>query len=597
MTKVTQMIACPGRARSRQARSSNVLLILLTLLPLAAPLANATAQAQSVSPLPGEGAQAHRADWVSNTYNVKGEGVTVCVLSDSIDNGQGVLAAARAGGALPPVPPAGQQSQLLVVPNEAGDATGEGAAMLEIIYKIAPRAKLVFATGRGGTAHVAENIRTLVSPQYGCQIIVDDIFFRDEAPFQDGDISIAINEAAAKGVLVISAAGNYGNSLAGTSGTWEGDFADGGASPITTTGIAHRFAPGKLYATLTKATSLIALYWNDEWSNRTSTYALFVTNENNAVIAYQQGSTGHPYQYVEGNFQPGARIWVIKGARSPSRYLRIATLSSSGQSGQIDVGTEASVFGHSAASNVLSVGAVDLPIPLAAYSRDRDIVVNSNTADGPRRIFYKADKDAITSGNLLKATNGGSKLLKPDLAAAHCVTTTVFTTSFCGTSAAAPHVAGIAALLKSYKPSLKLTQLRLALLASTLRVKGQASEWDSRAGAGVVMADKAFKLAESMNQPAPVPSDFQGAELLQHAKDPNGWQYVYMSRYRGSVTIGARLNRRPAATPDNIDNPSAVAVLDGIGYVLDGNGRVVSWNILALTQQKDFERRNCHPDC
>jgi hypothetical protein len=111
------------------------------------------------------------------------------------------------------------------------------------------------------------------------------------------------------------------------------------------------------------------------------------------------------------------------------------------------------------------------------------------------------------------------------------------------------------------------------------------------------MADKAFKLAESMNQPAPVPSDFQLVELLQHAKDPNGWQYVYMYRYGGSVTVGARLNRRPAAAPDNLDNPSAVAVLDGIGYVLDGNGRVVSWDIAALTRQRGDDRRNCHPDC
>jgi subtilisin family serine protease len=483
-----------------------------------------------------------------------------------------------------------------------GFGTGEGAAMLEIIHKIAPRAKLVFATGQGGPDHIAGNIRTLVSPQYGCQIIVDDIFHRGEAPFQDGDISIAINDAAAAGVLAISAAGNYGNFAAGTSGTWERDFVDGGASPITTDGIAHRFAPGKLYAKLTKATKLIALYWNDEWSSATSTYKLFITDQNNAVIASQAGTTGSAYQYVEGagsrpQFLPGERIWVIKGARTPARYLRISTFG-----GQIDVGTDASVFGHAAASNVLSVGAVDLPSPLAAYSRDRDIVVASSTADGKRRIFYKADKSPITPEKLLKRTNGGSSLFKPDLAAAHCVATTLpgDLASFCGTSAAAPHVGGIAALLKSYKPSLKLAQLRLALLASTLRIKGQNSQWDSRAGRGVVMADKAFKLAESMNQPLPDPSFFQAVKLLDHAKDPSGEQYVYMYRtgYRDSVlTVGARLGRRPAAVPDNIDNPSAVAVLDGIGYVLDGNGQVVSWNILALTREKGSERRDCHPDC
>jgi subtilisin family serine protease len=584
---------CFADTYSSSISFSTVVLTLLTLLPLAALLATATAQAQSVR-LPVEGDKAHRADWVRDTYGVKGAGVTVCVISDSINNLQGALATAQRLGALPPVPGVGQQPQLIVA--EAGTVkTGEGAAMLEIIHQIAPLAKLVFATAQGGTAHVAANIRTLVSDRYGCQIIADDIFYYDEPPFQDGAISIAINEAAAAGVLVISAAGNYGNFAAGTSGTWEGDFANGGASPITTTGVAHRFAPDKLYAKLTSATSRIAVYWNDEWSSPRKAYQLFITDENNVVVARQAGSTGFAYQYVEGPLRPGLRIYVITGARTKASYLRISTFG-----GQIDVGTDASVFGHAAASNALSVGAVDLPSPLAAYSRDRDIVVSSGTADGPRRIFYKADKSAITPGKLLKATNGGSKLLKPDLAAARCVDTTVFASTFCGTSAAAPHVAGIAALLKSYKPSLNLAQLRLALLASTLPVKGQHSQWDSRAGRGVVMADKAFRLAESMNQPPPDPSEFQVVKLVDHAKDPSGEQYVYMYRtgYRNSVvTVGARLGLRPAAAPDNINNPSAVAVLDGIGYVLDGNGQVVSWDILALTREKGSERRDCHPDC
>jgi hypothetical protein len=107
MTKVTRMIAClPRRARSRRARSSTV---VLTLLTLAALLGTATAQAPPVSPLAGEGAKAHRADWVSSTYHVEGAGVTVCVLSDSIDNGQGAIAAARRVHALPQEPPLPQE--------------------------------------------------------------------------------------------------------------------------------------------------------------------------------------------------------------------------------------------------------------------------------------------------------------------------------------------------------------------------------------------------------------------------------------------------------------------------------------------------------
>jgi hypothetical protein len=71
-----------------------------------------------------------------------------------------------------------------------------------------------------------------------------------------------------------------------------------------------------------------------------------------------------------------------------------------------------------------------------------------------------------------------------------------------------------------------------------------------------------------------------------------------MFRYGGSIFVGARLGARRADAPDNFDHPSAVAALDGIGYVLDGNGQVVSWDILALTREQDSLRRNCHPyDC
>src|SRR4029079_12417182 len=90
----------------------------------------------------------------------------------------------------------------------------------------------------------------------GCDIIVDDVLYFVETPFQDGQVGAtntnggviiqAVKDVSAAGALYFSSAGNSGNLTDGTSGTWEGDFVDGGpvGPPISTageTGRGHNF--------------------------------------------------------------------------------------------------------------------------------------------------------------------------------------------------------------------------------------------------------------------------------------------------------------------------------------------------------------------
>ena len=63
-----------------------------------------------------------------------------------------------------------------------------------------------------------------ISRPAGCNIIVDDVIYLDESPFEDGPVAQAVNTVTADGVLYFSSAGNEGNVDDGTSGTWEGDF-------------------------------------------------------------------------------------------------------------------------------------------------------------------------------------------------------------------------------------------------------------------------------------------------------------------------------------------------------------------------------------
>jgi hypothetical protein len=103
--------------------------------------------------------------------------------------------------------------------------------MLEIIHDLAPGAQLYFATAFISPAQFAQNIRDLRTA--GCDIIVDDVFYFNETPFQDGQLAAsftnggviaqAVKDVTAAGALYFSSAGNQGNLDAGTSGTWEGD--------------------------------------------------------------------------------------------------------------------------------------------------------------------------------------------------------------------------------------------------------------------------------------------------------------------------------------------------------------------------------------
>jgi len=167
----------------------------------------------------------HKADVARATFRradgslVDGSGVKVCVMSDSIDNSVGSLAAARR--LTPPAVPAS-----IDMPAGQGTGNGEGLAMLEVVHKIAPGAALGFAPMRGTPSENKQTIEALVSA--GCKIIVDDNTDERDAPFQDGVVAQAISAATTNGVLFVSSAGNFGNFQHGTAGVWEGDFKDGG---------------------------------------------------------------------------------------------------------------------------------------------------------------------------------------------------------------------------------------------------------------------------------------------------------------------------------------------------------------------------------
>jgi len=105
-------------------------------------------------------------------------------------------------------------------------------------------------------------------------------------------------------------------------------------------------------------------------------------------------------------------------------------------------------------------------------------------------MFYHADGTPITLGNYLFATNGGILLAKPDIAAADAVSCrTPGFSPFFGTSAASPHAAAVAALVKAARPSATGAQIWSALTSTALDIRAPGIDRDS--GYGIVMASGA----------------------------------------------------------------------------------------------------------
>jgi hypothetical protein len=444
----------------------------------------------NVGGVTSQGYISHGANKVIAT-GVRGAGVRVGVLSDSASAAR--VSALIATGDLP--------SDTVVLPNQTGPTTGEdeGTAMMEIVHDIAPDAKLFFATAYSTQAQFAANIRSL-RYDYHCDIIVDDISYFAEGAFQDDTVAKAVNDVTANGALYFSAAANSGNLTSGTSGTWEGDFNAGqtGTGLFAGDGTLHNFGSpaSPIYSDSLKAASTyVTLKWSDPLGGSNNDYDLYILNAaGTAVIKAStaaQTGTQNPFEAVSGTFPVGSQVVVVLYSGS-QRAIRVDT-----NRGQLNIATAGSTYGHNAGANTFSTAAVywnSAHTGAKAFTGGSSNPIETFSSDGPRKIFYTPDGVEITPGNLLFGTNGGTTLQKPDATAADgVVTKTPGFNPFYGTSAAAPHAAAIAALIKSANLSLTNAQIKAILLSTSLDTMAAGVDRDS--GYGILSAIPAVQAA------------------------------------------------------------------------------------------------------
>lgn len=429
----------------------------------------------------------HAANIAQSTYGARGGGVKVGVLSDSAE----LIALLTATGDLPP-------DVVKVQEIISGPGSSEGTAMMEIVHDMAPDAKLFFASAFNGEASFAQNILDLRNI-YGCEIIVDDVTYSGEGVFQDSLIAQAVNAVTASGALYFSSSANSGNLTSGTSSTWEGDFNPGGTNALLPGYTLHNFSGGQLFNRQLQTSFLIDLEWSDPLGGSTNDYDLFVLNSaGTAVIGSSTDIQNGTQDALEEVFNPNgfaasARLVIATKTGAQPRAMHLDTFGDAG----LQFATSGATAGHNAGPSTVSVAAVawnsargfTRPFPGGALNPTEIF-----SSDGPRRMFFNANGTPITPGNFLFGSNGGQLFIKPDVAAADGVSTrTPGFSPFFGTSAAAPHAAAVAALVKSAKPSLTAAEIYNAMISTALDIRAAGIDRDS--GYGLVMADKAVAKA------------------------------------------------------------------------------------------------------
>jgi hypothetical protein len=452
----------------------------------------------------GEGTGEARAE-----FPVDGTGVTVGILSDSFDqateaaDGSGPVATHAEkdvkSGDLPGIGNTclGESAPVVVLQEDhEGEAADEGRAMSQIVHDIAPKANIDFASAFNGETSFATNIKALATA--GARAIADDVFYFEEPFFQDGPVAVAANEVVASGHTYFSAAGNdniidaEGHDIA----SWETpEFRDSGGCPAEVQGLAGAngthcldFNPGVLTDRTfgikvdPGAVLTVDLQWDEPWRGvKTDLDAFLLDAKGNLIATAGEDNVKVSQQPVEvlqwennSASQKTVQLAINRFAGESPRLKFGLLENGSGvaaaeyprSTGEDVVGP--TVAGHSGAASVIGVAA----IPFNSTSEPEEY-----SSRGPVRHDF-----GPVEGPTPAAAIPTEVISKPDVTATDCNLTTFFAFfakiapesaagwHFCGTSAAAPHAAGVAALMLDQEGSATPVEIRAAMQESALAV-------------------------------------------------------------------------------------------------------------------------------
>ncbi|MCU0656376.1 MAG: S8 family serine peptidase [Polyangiaceae bacterium] len=381
------------------------------VLPMERPEKN---QSPFGSNRPADGVRATRADrW--HAAGFKGAGIKVGVLDPEISKSSRFL-----GTVLPKNTPVFLGGCVNAQGNSIDDEGLHGPAAAEIVHAMAPDAQLYLACSLGNDDAA---IQWLVNQ--GVKIIsysAGGIYGRRNGTGRSQD---RINRLARQGILWVNAAGNDGRTfhrgqLAGVQG-W------------------HSFASGKTamgFRTKTVDGSIkVTLIWH-QWDNALiSDYDLHLFDASMKEIGRSTNrntTIRQPMETVSARLRPGQQYYV--GIRGNNGVKATSFILNIHNAGSIEFLNPSGSLGQPAdAAGALAVGAV-------SWNSSK---VTAYSSRGP--------------------TEDGR--LKPEISAPTEVSSVVYKGNFAGTSAAAPHVSGAAALVWSRFPQYSRDQVVQFLLS------------------------------------------------------------------------------------------------------------------------------------
>lgn len=450
-----------------------------------------------------QGDSSMHSSFVRSAFGINGTGETVGVLSDSY-NFLGGAAADIASGDLPgPGNPNGFTTAINVIQDNG--KTDEGRAMLQIVHDVAPGAHLMFATANGGEANFATNIGKLRAA--GCNIIVDDVGYFAEPMFQDGVIAQACDATRAAGDSYYSAAGNearaaYESPFNSGAHYNSGDIPSAGGAPAFLGGTAHAFSTGpeddfQSFTIGGNGTLTVALEWDQPFASVSGGSGCQVDVDFYLLNAAHTQVVGGSVNNNIGNDAVEV-IQFTNPSSSAQNYNLMIVLHSGAAPGKIKyvsfsgpannhLTNSGSIYGHPNALGAYAVGAAAY-FSTPAFGTSPPVIENFSSA-GTTPILF------TTSG----AATFDARAHKPDITAPDGGDNTFFggdrdgngLPNFSGTSAAAPHAAAVAALLKQAKSSATPSDIESAMESTALDM--DVAGFDNNTGAGLVQAQKAIE--------------------------------------------------------------------------------------------------------
>ncbi len=424
-----------------------------------------------------------------NAAGITGQGITIGIISDSFDAVPESVTSASddvKSGDLPNMGVADGRPGLKFLSDGSGDFdndTDEGRAMAQIAYDVAPGISMCFITAAFSETSFAANVRRLrTDSSCAADIIVDDSADYGEPWFSDGQAAQAVNDVVTsstlngKKVAYFSSAGNdngfaYASPLRFIANTDARALSGQGVdlstipSSIDTGGGFHNFNPNSGSTAIAQKLTLsgvadsggivLIMQWDDLFDAKptgiTTALKLLIFNSsgkyvtqldstdpfaaNEPILANELTNDG-TYYFVISRTGQGSHL------ASQVRYVFISFGAS--VSGDYISLSQPSIGGHQSAANAIAVG---------AYFYDNGVNAGQYT---PELEPYSSAGPVVSSfdasGNRLSTPVVRQK---PDIAAPDCVSNTFLGGQdnddafyqFCGTSAAAPHAAAVAALL------------------------------------------------------------------------------------------------------------------------------------------------------